>query len=65
MLGAMSLAHSVYVFCTNFMINIANILGISYIDANSLIFFVLWPATIILLIFAIIFAKIFLRPKAI
>ena len=33
----------IYVYCTDFIINAANILGLTYEDFNALIFCVLWP----------------------
>ena len=33
-----------YWFCTDAMVNLANLLGISYLDANGLLFGVVWPA---------------------
>ena len=33
----------IYVYCTDFIINSANLLGLTYEDFNALIFCVLWP----------------------
>jgi hypothetical protein len=33
----------IYVYCTDFTITSANLLGITYEDFNALIFCVLWP----------------------
>lgn len=35
----------VYNFCTEFLINSANLFDITYIDANCILFFILFPAT--------------------
>jgi hypothetical protein len=37
------LINSIYVYCTDFTITSANLLGITYEDFNALIFCVLWP----------------------
>ena len=50
-----------YVYCTDFTINIANLLSISYYDVNALIFCILWPAITVMLIFFYLFQKIRLR----
>ncbi len=34
---------ALYWACVDFMIHGANLLGVTYRDANSLIFFVIWP----------------------
>lgn len=33
-----------YFECVDFVIHLADVLGITYRDANALLFFVLWPA---------------------
>ena len=33
----------IYVYCTDFIINAANLLGLTYEDFNALIFCVIWP----------------------
>ena len=44
------IAIDLYVYCTDFTINLANLLSISYYDVNAMIFCVLWPVITILLI---------------
>jgi hypothetical protein len=34
---------SVYVYCTDFTIFLANMFGITYEDSNALIFCIVWP----------------------
>ena len=41
------LIKKVYVYCTDFIINLANILDLSYYEVNTLIFCILYPITII------------------
>jgi len=36
--------------CTDFVINLANLLDLSYYDLNALIFCVIWPLVTVLLI---------------
>lgn len=44
------LIKKVYVYCTDFIINLANILDLSYYEVNTFIFCILYPITIIGLI---------------
>ena len=41
---------SIYVYCTDFVINLANILNLSYYEINAWIFCILWPIITILLV---------------
>jgi len=50
-----------YVYCTDFTINIAKLFSISYYDVNAMIFCVLWPAITIILTSIYIIQKIRLR----
>ena len=40
----------IYVYCTDFVINLANLSGLSYYEINALIFCVLWPLLTLILI---------------
>ena len=44
------LAGLIYAYCTDFVINLANLLDLSYYDLNALIFCVIWPLVTVLLI---------------
>ena len=44
MAGLESAATDLYFACVDFLINAANLLGVTYPDANALLFFVVWPA---------------------
>lgn len=35
--------NEIFVYCTDFVINVANLLGISYYEVNAIIFCVLYP----------------------
>ena len=37
------LIHEIYVYCTDFIINLANILNLSYYEINAIIFCFLYP----------------------
>jgi hypothetical protein len=37
------LAFALYAACVDFMLHAADLLGVTYRDANALMFFVLWP----------------------
>lgn len=41
----------IYAYCTDFVINLANIFGLSYYEINAIIFCVAWPLITILLVF--------------
>ena len=40
---------SIYTYCTDFVINLANILDLSYYEINAWIFCIIWPIVTILL----------------
>jgi hypothetical protein len=40
----------VYAACVDFLLQAALMLGITYRDANALLFFVVWPAVTVLLL---------------
>ena len=39
----------IYTYCTDFIINLANILNLSYYEVNAMVFCLLYPLLIILL----------------
>ena len=39
--------HEIYVYCTDFIINLANILDLSYYEINAIIFCFLYPLLIV------------------
>ena len=41
------LIHEIYVYCTDFVINLANILDLSYYEINAIIFCFLYPLLIV------------------
>ena len=41
------LIHEIYVYCTDFIINLANILNLSYYEINAIIFCFLYPILIV------------------
>ncbi len=41
---------SIYTYCTDFVINLANILDLSYYEINAWIFCIIWPIVTILLV---------------
>ncbi len=38
-----SIAAHIYAYCTDFVINTANLLGLSYYEINAMIFCIIWP----------------------
>ena len=51
----------IYNYCTDFVINIANLTGLSYFEINALIFLIIWPTVTMLLILLYIIQRIRLR----
>lgn len=47
----------IYVYCTDFLINISNISGLSYYETNALIFCFIYPFLCVLLPIIYIFLK--------
>ena len=47
----------IYNYCTDFTINLANLLNITYYDVNALIFCIIWPSFTISLIFIYLMKK--------
>ena len=52
-----------YVYCTDFVINVTNFTKLSYFEINAFLFCVLWPAITIILILIYIKQKIRLNKK--
>jgi hypothetical protein len=44
------LALALYAACVDFMLHAAHLLGVTYRDANALLFFVVWPAVTLALV---------------
>ena len=51
----------IYNYCTDFIINAANIFGSSYYELNTFIFCVLYPLLLVILIFVNLILKLKLR----
>ena len=49
-----------YTYCTDFVINLANLLHLSYYEINALIFVIIWPLVSILLLLLFLFQILFL-----
>jgi hypothetical protein len=46
----MTLGVAIYAACVDFLLRAAALLGITYRDANALLFFVVWPLTTLYLV---------------
>ncbi len=44
------IAGNIYAYCTDFVINLANLVQLSYYEINALIFCMIWPILSLLLI---------------
>lgn len=52
---------AVYAACVDFMLRAAELLGVTYRDANALMFFVLWPAVTAALAAVVVRQRLALR----
>ena len=55
------LEKEIYVYCTDFIINLANILNLSYYEINAIIFCFLYPTLIFVLTLTYLIQKIRLK----
>jgi hypothetical protein len=44
------IVNSVFAYCTNFILNLTEILSVSYYEVNAVLFVILWPILTIALI---------------
>tara|TARA_B000000437_G_C11574171_1_gene276579 strand:- start:93 stop:296 length:204 start_codon:yes stop_codon:yes gene_type:complete len=51
------LINEIYVYCTDLIINLANILNLSYYEINAIIFLFIYPLVIVGLIVIYLFQK--------
>jgi len=51
----------IYWYCTDFCLNMANLLGISYVEFNMWLFLILFPG-MVLLLFALNLHRYMVRP---
>jgi hypothetical protein len=58
-IGALELG--IYCACVDFMLQLAALLGISYRDANALLFFVVWPVITLVLLAIVLVQRRALR----
>jgi hypothetical protein len=49
---------TLYVYCTDFVLNMAHLTGISYYEVNALLFCYMFPAVLIVLLLLNIYLKI-------
>jgi len=52
-----------YMYCTDFVINLANITGTSYYEVNAFIFVILWPIVTVVLSIYYIYLRVQIRVK--
>lgn len=57
----MRIGQTIYLACVDFMIHAANLFGVTYRDANALLFFVLWPTVTVLLVGVVLVQRRTLR----
>jgi hypothetical protein len=49
---------TLYIYCTDFVINVAHLTGVSYYEVNALLFCYIFPAVLIVLLLLNIYLKI-------
>jgi len=61
-----NLINIVYWFCVDFVVNLGNLLGISYVETNGLLFLILFPLCTLVLLMIVIFQgiRILIRGKS-
>lgn len=59
----MDIVNYIYGYCTDFVINIANLIGISYYEINALLFCILFPLFTILLIIILGIQQVIIKIK--
>ena len=59
-----SIGFAIYAACVDFLLQASSLIGISYRDANSILFFVLWPFVTLVLIVTVLTQAIALRRAA-
>lgn len=55
------ITNQIFVYCTDFIINIANLLGVSYYEVNAVLFCVLYPLLILTFLIIYIIKRIQLK----
>ncbi len=58
------LIEGLYWYCTDFCINAANLLGITYVEFNSWLFLILLPGLLLSLVFLNLYRYFFRRLKS-
>ncbi len=48
----------VFTYCTDFVINLSNLMGLSYYEINTIIFIILWPLLTVFLGVLLIVQKV-------
>jgi hypothetical protein len=57
------LGTALYAACVDFLLRVAGLLGVTYRDANALLFFVLWPAVTAALLAGVLWQRGELRRR--
>jgi hypothetical protein len=52
---------AMYAACVDFMLHAAGLLGVTYRDANALLFFLVWPAVTLVLVVTVTWQAVVLR----
>ena len=55
---------AIHAACVDFMLQLARLLGVTYRDANALLFFVVWPAVTAGLVAVVAWQHLLLRRAA-
>jgi hypothetical protein len=57
----LKIIREVFVYCTDFIINTANLLNISYYEVNALLFVIIWPLLTVGLFVGVILQRMQIR----
>jgi len=57
----LKIIREIFVYCTDFIINTANVFDISYYEVNALLFVIIWPLLTVILFVVVIFQRFRIR----
>ena len=54
----LEIVNSVFAYCTNFILNLTELLSVSYYEVNAILFVILWPVLTIALVILNTFQRV-------
>ena len=53
----LEIVNSIFAYCTNFILNLTELLSVSYYEVNAVLFVILWPVLTIALVILNIYQR--------